>query len=146
MGVGKFVKAKTVNEAIERLAKYTKPISSKKPFYGSEKYEQGVFLEGVKLKELNSILDGADSVLGKYGLKVNQIGFQTGKQSSWGRYQSTYGEDDRIAIQKTYLKNANKKLKDQVRIFEDNKKINIALNKKRLGGSVAKKDQSTQKI
>ena len=131
-GGGGFTPATSIKEAEKRLYEFTKPatLDPLVKFHGEELYAQGVFLDGLPLKKLNSILAAAEDTLGKYNVKVNQIGFTKANKRHWGKFTDLNGNDSRIGLQKTITKGMDKKQKDIVKFYSDQRTKKIADTKK----------------
>ena len=104
----KFVPAKTVDEAIGRLNNHFNKVD----------------LPGLRLDPLNSLLHGAEEVLGKHDIKVDVLEYQVKKSRSFGRAITPMrGRDGvtSIQIQKSFLNNPIPKVEKSRIAFTTNK-------------------------
>jgi ribosome modulation factor len=118
-----FTPVKTVAEGMERLQRdFIKSEAGTK--YGRD---YGLNLNGLKVGGINSIIKGFDKVLGKYGIKLDYIGWNKRKQSGLAYYSSSMVDDySGILFQKTATKGI-KSREDRIgKNFMLNKEVNIA--------------------
>jgi hypothetical protein len=103
--------AKSVQEAIERLSKFT--ISE---YNRTAAFKQETKFDGIKLEPLNSMLKAVEDTLGTHNTKVNQLGTHQ-KKNALGLYYRGLGpnkipglsfDSDAIHIQKSLINNPAK--------------------------------------
>ena len=106
-----FVPAKSTKEAEERLLKFAPKINFK----------------GIKLNEINEILEPLEEILGKYKIKLKRdIGFQIKPRKSLGvAGRSFENELLYIRLQKTFTKNSLKVQKQSKINYQKNKNTRV---------------------
>ena len=117
----KFVAAKTNKEVYDRLDKFIGDKGNKLQYH-----ECGVNFDKLSLKHQNSILEGIEKIIGKYGIKLDYIGWNSKKQKSIAKYSYFQnGMYKSIQFQKTATKNVKKRQADTPKRFESHKKESI---------------------
>lgn len=112
-----FIPAKTMEEANERINKFITPVSEENKL---QFIKYGVNLNGLKLKNVNSILNGFEKSMGKHGITLTFIGWNERKQRPLAQY-NTFASRAAILFQKTATKNVEKTHKKAQNQFEANK-------------------------
>jgi len=112
------VPAKTPTEALSRMAKYV-PEGTK------------VAYEGAPIAKMNSLLKGAEHVLGKYGVTVEKMGFVEKAGSEYGLCRSTRdGRILHVGVRKSYVANPEKYKKQDIGRMRANQAYNIIRTEK----------------
>lgn len=113
------VPAKTPVEALSRMAKYV-PEGTK------------VAYEGLPIHRMNSLLKGAEHVLGKYGVAVGKMGFVDRAGSEYGMCITNRhsGEILSCGVRKSYAKNPEKYQKEDIGKMRGNQAYNILMTEK----------------
>ena len=126
--IGDFVPSTTVAAAIERIGdQFVRPpsdeaINRNLTFH----FDYGVDLKSLKLDGINSIINGFEKTIGKYGIKLDYVGWNKRKQSVAAMYARDFGDlHHAIKFQKTATKNVKKTKKDSIEQFGINKRDNI---------------------
>lgn len=113
-----FVPAKTMEEATERINKFITPIKEEnKLSFG----RYGFDLNGLKLNNVNSIINGFEKSIGKYGITLTFIGWNERKQKFLAQYVQFTDLQVSIQFQKTATKNVEKKHKKARNDFDSYK-------------------------
>lgn len=105
---GKFVLAKTVEEANQKLEKYLAGGTFTDYVNNKAVRLSGVHFEGIKKDQINSILRGVSDVSERFGVKFDYIGYQWRRRRSLGTYNYVYsGPSCALSLQKTWIRNAH---------------------------------------
>ena len=125
-----FVPAKNVKEATDRLEHQF--LKEEADIIHFTRSREGIDFDGLKLPQLNSIIDGLERTIGKHNIKLDHIGWNEKKQ----RYAAMYsylGSYRAILFQKTATKNTKAHQKKTLKNFATAKDRNLAKYEKYLG-------------
>lgn len=121
---GDFVPSTTVGEAITRIGnQFIRPPSDEAiernlTFH----FDYGIDFGGLKLKSVNSIINGFEKTIGKYGIKLDYTGWNKRKQNVVAKYSRDFGDlHHAIQFQKTATKNVKRTKKETIEAFGINK-------------------------
>lgn len=125
-----FVPSKTIKEATDRLEHQF--LKDEEVVARFAAIKNDVSFDGLKLPQLNSIIDGLERTIGKYNVKIDQIGWNERKHKSTAQY-TYFGNYCAILFQKTAAKNPKAHQKKVLKNFEIGKDRNLAKYEKYLG-------------